>query len=113
MRLQVWTLYFPDKKLEAAVTWAICWELGRIGADGKVHVAGNTRTGLEQEHWLGHPNGVDLSEITLCLLYHYTRTGDEDTLAAGRRDPQAVVRPRDVFTEWQSRPLRSLFVTPI
>jgi hypothetical protein len=85
LKLQVWTLYFPDKKLEAAAERAIRWELGRIGADGKVDVAGNTRTGLEQEQWMGHPKGVNLSEITLCLLYHYARTGDKDALAAARR----------------------------
>jgi hypothetical protein len=84
-KLLVWTLYFPDKKLEAAVNRAIRWELGRIGPQGDVSVTGNTRTGLGQEQWMGHPKGVNLSEITLCLLYDYARTGDKDALAAARR----------------------------
>ena len=85
LKLQVWTLYFPDKKLEAAVDRAIRWELGRIGADGRIDVAGNTRTGLGQEQWMGREKDVNLSEITLCLLYYYARTGDKNALAAARR----------------------------
>ena len=46
-------------------------------------MAGNTRTGLGQEQWMGHEKGVNLSEITLCLLYDYARTGN--TAVAGRR----------------------------
>jgi hypothetical protein len=85
LKLQVWTLYFPDKKLEAAADRAVRWELGRVGSDGQINVAGNTRTGLGQEQWMGHRKDVNLSEITLCLLYHYARTGDKDALAAARR----------------------------
>jgi len=85
LKLEVWTLYFPDKKLEAAVDRAVRWELGRIGPDGQVNVTGNTRTGLGQEQWMGHRKGVNLSEITLCLLYRYARTGNKDALAAARR----------------------------
>jgi hypothetical protein len=85
LKLQVWTLYFADKKLDAAIDRAVRWELKRVGADGKIDVAGNTRTGLNQEIWMGHEKGVNLSEITLCLLYHHVRTGDKDSLAAARR----------------------------
>jgi hypothetical protein len=85
LKLQVWTLYFPDKKLQAAVDRAIRWELGRIGPEGEVNVAGNTRTGLGQEQWMGHAKGVNLSEVTLCLLYQYAKTGDKDALVAARR----------------------------
>jgi hypothetical protein len=85
LKLLVWTLYFPDKKLDAAVARAVRWELGRVGPEGEIDVAGNTRTGLGQEQWMGHAKGVNLSEITLCLLYHYARTGDKDALAAARR----------------------------
>jgi hypothetical protein len=83
--LQVWLLYLPDAKLEAVVNRAVAWELGRIQPDGQVEVAGNTRTGLGQEQWMGHSKGVNLSEITLCLLYHYARTGAPESLAAARR----------------------------
>ena len=71
LNLQVWLLYFPDRKREAAANAAVRWELGRVGADGQVDVTGNTRTGLGQERWMGHPKEVDLSEITLCLLYDF------------------------------------------
>ena len=54
LNLQVWLIYFPDKKLEAAAAAAVRWELGRIGPDGQVDVTGNTRTGLGQERWMGH-----------------------------------------------------------
>jgi hypothetical protein len=85
LKLQVWTLYFPDKKLDSAVEQAVRWELGRIGPDGQVSVAGNTRTGLGQEQWQGHDKDVNLSEVTLCLLYYFARTDDRDSLAAARR----------------------------
>ena len=85
LKLQVWTLYFADKKLDAAIDRAVRWELGRVGPDGRIDTTGNTRTGLGQEQWMGHEKGVNLSEITLCLLYHYARTGDKKSLAAARR----------------------------
>jgi hypothetical protein len=34
---------------------------------------------------MGHPKEVNLSEVTLCLLYDYARTGNKDALAAARR----------------------------
>jgi hypothetical protein len=83
--LQIWLLYMPDAKLEAVVNRAVAWERGRVQADGQIEVAGNTRTGLGQEQWMGHSKGVNLSEVTLCLLYHYARTGSPESLAAARR----------------------------
>ncbi len=85
LKLQVWAVHFPDKRLDAAIDRAMQWELGRIGPDGRVEVTGNTRTGMGQERWMGHAKGVNLSEVTLCLLYHWARTGDEPSLAAARR----------------------------
>jgi hypothetical protein len=85
LNLQIWLVYFPDKKLEADLDRAIRWELGRVGTDGRIDVAGNTRTGLGQEQWMGHEKGVNLSEITLCLLYDFARTGNRQSLAAARR----------------------------
>jgi hypothetical protein len=92
LKLQVWTLYFPDKGLETAADRAVRWEIGRVGPDGRIDVAGNTRTGLGQEQWMGREKGVNLSEITLCLLWHSTRTGDEPSLAAARRIQQRRMR---------------------
>ncbi len=85
LNLQVWLLYFPDKKLAEAAAAAVRWELGRVAADGQIDAAGNTRTGLGQEQWMGHSKGVDLSAVTLCLLYDFARTGNAQSLAAARR----------------------------
>ena len=63
----------------------MAWELRRIGADGRIDVTGNTRTGLGQERWMGHEKDVNQSEVTFCLLYHYARTGNRPSLAAARR----------------------------
>jgi hypothetical protein len=48
-------------------------------------IAGNARTCLGQERWMGHEKGVNLSEITLCLLYDCARTGNRQSLDATRR----------------------------
>ncbi len=85
LKLQIWAIHFPDKKLDNPINCAVKWERSRVKDDGEVEVAGNTRTGLGQEQWMGHDKGVNLSEVTLCLLYHYARTGDEQSLAAARR----------------------------
>lgn len=85
LKLQVWLTYFPDEKLKSAAEKAVKWEIGRVGPDGQVDVAGNTRTGLNQEMWQGNYKDVNLSEVTFCLLYHYARTGNEESLAAAKR----------------------------
>jgi hypothetical protein len=85
LKLQVWVVHFPDEKLDEAIRLAVRWEMDRVGADGQIDITGNTRTGLGQEQWQGHEKGVNLSEVTLCLLYFYARTGDQGALAAARR----------------------------
>lgn len=85
LKLQVWVLHFPDEKLAAAIDRAVGWEVGRVRPDGDVDITGNTRTGHGQEKWQGHEKGVNLSEVTLCLLYYHARTGDQPSLAAARR----------------------------
>jgi hypothetical protein len=85
LKLQVWIIHFPDRKLAAAVDRAVGWERGRIGPDGRIDVRGNTRTGLGQERWMGHEKDANQSEVTTCLLLHYARTGSEPSLAAARR----------------------------
>jgi hypothetical protein len=89
LKLQVWVLHFPDKRLDEAIDRAVQWEIDRVGPDGRIDVTGNTRTGLGQEQWMGHTKDVNLSEITLCLLYHYARTGNPQSLAAARRIVEA------------------------
>ena len=85
LKLQVWLLHFPDEKLAAAADKAVRWEIGRVLADGRVEVAGNTRTGLGQELWQGRAKDVNLSEVTLCLLYHWAHTADDQSMLAARR----------------------------
>jgi hypothetical protein len=85
LKLQVWITYFPDKMLEAAAKKAIAWEIGRVNPDGEVDVTGNTRTGLKQEKWMGNFKNVNLSEVTLCLLFDYARTGNQEALSAAKR----------------------------
>jgi hypothetical protein len=85
LKLQVWAVHFPDLKLDAAIDRAVAWEVGRVGPDGQIDVTGNTRTGLGQEQWMGHEKSVNQSEVTLCLLYHYARTGDCPSLSAACR----------------------------
>jgi hypothetical protein len=97
LKLQVWLIYFPDAKLDAAADRAVAWERQRVQPDGLVDIAGNTRTGLGQEQWMGHEKGINLSEITLCLLYHGARSGEEDSFAAARRIVER--RKRDLGKE--------------
>jgi hypothetical protein len=85
LKLQVWTTYFPDKKLETAADKAVGWEIGRIKPDGEVDVSENTRTGLNQEIWQGNYKDVNLSEVTFCLLYDYARAGNQEALSAAKR----------------------------
>ncbi len=85
LMLQVWAVHFPDPKLDAAIDRAVAWEVGRVGPDGQIDVTGNTRTGLGQERWMGRDKDVNQSEVTLCLLYHFARTGDTRSLDAARR----------------------------
>jgi hypothetical protein len=85
LKLLVWTTYFPEEKLEAAARKAVCWEIGRVKPDGEVEVAGNTRTGLKQEKWMGNFKEVNLSEVTFCLLYEHARYGDEEAFSAAKR----------------------------
>ena len=73
----------------AAIDRAVRWELGRVGPDGRIDATGNTRTGLGQERWMGHEKGVNQSEITLCLLYYYVRTGQLQSLETARRIVQS------------------------
>jgi len=93
LKLQVWILHFPDKQLKAAIDRAVAWELGRVGPDGRIDVTGNTRTGLGQERWMGHEKDVNQSEVTLCLLYDYARTGNRQSLAAAGRIMQRRKHP--------------------
>jgi len=92
--LMLWTLYFPDEKLGAQADQAARWLRDRVGPDGQVDVAGNTRTGLGQEQWMGRDKDVNLSEITLCLLWHHALTEQKSSLDAARRIQKSRMTPQ-------------------
>lgn len=85
LRLQEIVLHFPDARIEAAIRKGVQWELGRIGLDGTVSTAGNTRVRPGGEKFLGQEKQVNIGEITFALLYYHARTGDTNALAAIER----------------------------
>jgi hypothetical protein len=95
LKLQIWAVHFPDPQLEVAIDRAVRWEIGRVALDGRIDATGNTRTGLGQEQWMGRDKDVNLSEVTLCLLYYNARTGDCPSLAAARRIVERRKRAAD------------------
>lgn len=56
-------------RLEQSLKRAADWEKTRIRPDGYVMVEGNSRTGLGQEEFMGHPKDVNYPEVALALLY--------------------------------------------
>jgi hypothetical protein len=66
---QVLALHQPDPALDAALVRAMAWERTRILPTGEVEVSGNTRTGLGQEHMMGHVKEVNYHEVVLALCY--------------------------------------------
>ncbi len=82
---QVLALYQPDPELDAALAKAMAWERSRIKPTGEVEVAGNTRTGLGQEHMMGKPKTVNYREVTLALSYFGMIHDDPASLALAER----------------------------
>jgi hypothetical protein len=83
--LQVHDLYFPSPRYEAALSRALRWQLAHVLANGEIDVAGNTRTGLEQERYFGKAKGVNYPEAVLALLYYGARHRDGAALDAAHR----------------------------
>jgi hypothetical protein len=82
---QVLVLYQPDPELDAALVKAMDWERTRIKPSGEVEVAGNTRTGLGQEHMMGKPKTVNYHEVTLALCYFGMTHDDPGALALAEK----------------------------
>ncbi|MBI4377419.1 MAG: hypothetical protein HY549_13345 [Elusimicrobia bacterium] len=78
-------LHFPDERLDAAIERGMRWELARIGPDGQVSVAGNTRTGAGQEKFLGRPKDVNYAEVLLGTLYFAALHDDQPAREAAER----------------------------
>jgi hypothetical protein len=66
---QVVGFYLADPELDRALVRAMEWQRTRIQPTGEVEIAGNTRTGLGQEHMMGHPKTVNYHEVALALCY--------------------------------------------
>jgi hypothetical protein len=85
LRLQEILLHFPNPQIAAAVAKGVQWEISRVGPDGAVNTEGNTRVHSGGEQFMGHEKKVNVTEITLALLYYHERTGDEAALDAIQR----------------------------
>lgn len=82
---QVLNLYQHDEKMDDAFARAMAWQRTRIRPDGEVEVAGNTRTGLGQEHMMGHPKGINFREVSLALAYFGMTHNDPEALALAEK----------------------------
>lgn len=63
-------------QLAASLRRAIAWERAKVGADGRIAVQGNARTGLGQEQFLGKVKEVNYAEVALAFLYAAIIEGD-------------------------------------
>lgn len=70
-------------RLMDALRRGTAWEKTRILPDGQVAVAGNSRTGLGQEQFMGRPKDVNYPEVALALLYASVLLGDGSLRALG------------------------------
>lgn len=83
---QVLALHVPLPEFEAALPAAVAWQISRIGPDGEVDVAGNTRTGLGQERsYFGDEKTVNYTEVAIALTYYGIVHDDAAALAAADR----------------------------
>ncbi len=85
VRMQIYSIYVHDDRLSAAIDRAAAWELSRIKPNGEVDVAGNTRTGLGQERFLGRDKNVNYSDVVLAMSYYGARSGNQDYVTAAQR----------------------------
>jgi hypothetical protein len=83
--LQIYDLYFPDPRHEAALAKATRWQLGHVQSSGEIDTAGNTRTGMGQEKYFGKAKEINYPEVTMALLYYGEVHHDAASLDAARR----------------------------
>jgi hypothetical protein len=98
--IEVLLVYASDpqmaNRLNECLMRALVWEKARVRPDGSVEIAGNTRTGLGQEMFLGRPKDVNYAEVAWALFYAVAITGDQDLLhlAEGVAEYRAQKVPR-------------------
>ena len=82
---QVLAIYLPDPKLDEALTRAMAWQRTCIKPSGEVEVAGNTRTGVGKEIFMGQPKKVNVPEVALAFTYFGMIHNDADALALAQK----------------------------
>lgn len=85
INMQVYRAYFPDKKLESAITKAFQWEIGRINEYGEVNTSGNTRIGQGQEELLGKRKEVSYQDVVLSLFYYGIFTSNHNAVSLAEK----------------------------
>jgi hypothetical protein len=91
---QVLALYQPDPVLNAALLRAMSWERTRILPTGEVDVAGNTRTGVGKEVYMGRAKDVNYHEVALALCYFGMIHDDPNALTLAEKVAAWSARPR-------------------
>lgn len=74
-----------NRALALALARASDWQLTRIGADGEISVAGNTRVFPGGESFLGKAKGVDVAHTVEGLMLAAAARGDDCLLDGARR----------------------------
>lgn len=74
-----------DEALAQALARASDWQHERIGGDGRISVAGNTRVYPGGEHFLGKPKSVDAAHTVEALMLAAAARGDPRLLESARR----------------------------
>jgi hypothetical protein len=82
---QVLALYQPDSAVDAALVRAMAWQRTRILPTGEVEVAGNTRTGVGKEVYMGRAKDVNYHEVALALCYFGMIHHDPSALAQAEK----------------------------
>ncbi len=78
---QIILWHMPSEKLAAALPAAMQWQRAKFGADGSVSVAGNSRTGVGKETYMGSAKNVNYNEVALMLCFWGARHGTKDDFA--------------------------------
>lgn len=82
---QVLAIYLPDPKLDEALSRAVAWQRTCIKPNGEVEVAGNTRTGVGKEIFMGQPKKVNVPEVALAFTYFGMIHNDADAFALAQK----------------------------
>jgi len=82
---QVLAIYQPGPTLDAALARAMAWQRTCVKPTGEVEVAGNTRTGVGKEVFMGQPKNVNYPEVVLAFTYFGMVHDDAEALTLAKR----------------------------